>query len=317
MKHAFFETDSFEAKRGPGMITGKEGLKHEIACLLSVADHGVPAVLCDITNVLRHGDVCLLGGSDPFVIEVKSRPGLNQRGQRQMAKLDKLREFLETDGAEEFRGVGYVKRINVSSPERNHVAALNTLIAEAKRKGGAMVEPEPGLRYFALYANSSFRKSFDLNLSEAMPQGWGQKIAFMLSDDKNAGSWAPYTPFTLSILDAEHLHDFIVGKLELTILCDADALCRLAERPGWHATYNGDAAMCIQLRHEAGGPPIGISREFISRIGYEFLSPAWLIEAQRSSLAFFENEIDKLSSNEIAAMSWSPEYEKFFGPTGI
>ena len=80
VKHAFFETDRLGIKQDAGSISGKEGLQQETDLVLEIIDHGVPAVLCDITNVLRYGDLCLLVGSDPLLFEVKSSPKLNQVG---------------------------------------------------------------------------------------------------------------------------------------------------------------------------------------------------------------------------------------------
>jgi len=34
--------------------------------------HNVPALLADLTNSVRHGDICLMGGSDPYLLEVKA-----------------------------------------------------------------------------------------------------------------------------------------------------------------------------------------------------------------------------------------------------
>jgi len=89
VKHAFFEIDRLDIKQNAGMISNKEGLQQETALLLEIIDLGVPAVLCDITNVLRHGDLCLClpDRSDPILVEVKSSPRLNQRGKRQLANL--------------------------------------------------------------------------------------------------------------------------------------------------------------------------------------------------------------------------------------
>jgi hypothetical protein len=88
IKHAFFDTESMSPRPEPGFIHGKDGLVNEVGLLFSAIEHKVPAVLCDITNVIRYGDVCLLGGSDPVPLEVKSSKGLNQResGRRRSSK---------------------------------------------------------------------------------------------------------------------------------------------------------------------------------------------------------------------------------------
>lgn len=137
VKHAFFDVESIRVKPEAGMLSGKPGLRSEIDCLLMATQHKIPAVLCDITNVIRYGDVCLLDGPDPYPIEVKSNGRLNQRGKRQVAALQKLTEFLETDCALNFRGAREVRRSSVHIPERTHIDVLNRCIAEAQQNGHA------------------------------------------------------------------------------------------------------------------------------------------------------------------------------------
>jgi hypothetical protein len=50
---------------------------------------------------------------------------LNQRGQRQAAKLDKLHKFLSDDYAADFRGSPEVRRTELFIPVSNHLDVLN------------------------------------------------------------------------------------------------------------------------------------------------------------------------------------------------
>ncbi len=273
VKHAFFETETYDVKPSAGMLGGKSGLAGEIACLLSALEHEVPAVLCDITNTLRYGDVCLLGASDPCPIEVKSRAGLNQRGKRQAAALKRLMDFLETDQADNFRAIGTTRRVEVNSQERNYRDAMNACIAKASREGFASAQPEPGLAYFAIYGR------FPDDAFEILRDG-GPWVYTMLNEDKTAGTWAPYEPFTLSIRDANHLLDFIEGRLSLIVAFDSEALAARMARPGWDVRFDGDATAAMQFHHQETGALIGVSRQFLSRIGFEFVAPSWIAESQ-------------------------------------
>jgi hypothetical protein len=273
VKHAFFETETYDVKRSAGMLGGKSGLAGEVACLLSALEHDVPAVLCDITNTLRYGDVCLLGALDPCPIEVKSRAGLNQRGKRQAAALKRLTDFLETDQADNFRATGHTRRVQVNVKELNYRDAMNACIVEASREGFASVEPEPGLAYFATYGHLP-EDAFD-KLREGGP--W---VFLMLNEDKTSGTWAPYEPFTLSIRDADHLLDFIEGRLSLIVAFDSEALAAKIARPGWDVRFDGDATAAIQFHHQETGALIGVSRQFLGRIGFEFVAPSWVAESQ-------------------------------------
>lgn len=273
VKHAFFETETYDVKPSAGMLGGKSGLAVEIACLLSALEHDVPAVLCDITNILRYGDVCLLGASDPCPIEVKSRAGLNQRCKRQAAALKRLTDFLETDQADNFRAAGRTRRVQVNASERNYRDAMNACIEEASRDGFACSQPEPGLAYFAIYGR------FPDDAFEILRHG-GPWVYTMLNEDKTAGTWAPYEPFTLSIRDANHLLDFIEGRLSLIVAFDSEALAARMMRPGWDVRFDGDATAAMQFHHQETGVLIGVSRQFLGRIGFEFVAPSWVAESQ-------------------------------------
>ncbi|OOE48798.1 hypothetical protein BZG11_13755, partial [Salinivibrio kushneri] len=97
LKRLLFEVDSPEIKQKSGFIGGKEGIEEEWKVVMSAVDHNVPAVLCDITNSIRHGDVCLLGASDPHVIEVKSSQNSNKRVKRQIESIEKIHCYFEND----------------------------------------------------------------------------------------------------------------------------------------------------------------------------------------------------------------------------
>lgn len=273
VKHAFYATDSYDVKASAGMLRGKSGLVNELSCVFSAIEHNVPAVLCDVTNTLRYGDICLLGASDPYLIEVKSSPKLNQRGKRQAATLKKLTDFLETDRAEDFRMPGVTMRVTMTVTERNHQDAMNECIAVAERDGYCIVHPEPGLTYVATYGY----------LPEgvfASLAGGGRQMVFMLNDEKQSGAWTIYEPFTRSIRGRQHLLDFVVGRLVLMVMVDIDALCETMKRPGWDTSLHEDVPATIQFHHLETGAHIGVSRQFISRVGFEFVSPSWIAESQ-------------------------------------
>jgi hypothetical protein len=280
LKHAHFETDSQQIKLGAGMLTGKSGLAKELLVLESAIAHNVPAVLCDITNVVRHGDVCLLGSSDPYLLEAKSGKRLNQRGKRQAGSLQKLTEFLETDWSENFRGVGNVQRAEVHAPERTHLEVMKLAIDEAKVQGHAAMSPEPGLTYIAIYDSEAPMKEIIPFTRE------GHNSVFMLNSAKR--HWTYYYPFTLSIREAEHLYDFIVGDVTLIVLFDVAKLCDLVRLQGWRVSFCKDNGS-IDCNHAESGSYVQISGQFVGRIGYEFLSLAWFVELVEARLGEMAN----------------------------
>lgn len=286
IKHAFYDTDDYQIKRDSGMLRGKRGLPNELVCLFSAIEHGVPAVLCDITNTLRYGDVCLLGASDPALIEVKSSPRQNGRGKRQAAKMKRLRDFFETDGAIGFRGKpGETKRQVLTVAERTNVDALNECIIEARREGLAVSRPEPGVTYIVLNGKRP-------DYSEILRASMGERqVAFILNADKNAFAWAPYMPFILTIRDPQHIYEFIEGDLFIIVVVSMDELCRQMVAPGWEVQFEPDANYTIHCLHPESGAVIGISQHFVARAGYEFISLAWIAESLIPSLVRCSEDI--------------------------
>jgi len=104
LKHLYYD-QHYNVKEGAGFMTGKAGFRREWKLLNQGIRMGVPVVLADVTNIIRHGDLCALAGEDPFLIEVKSSKNRNARTTRQIGQLQDLASFYANDGAEAFRGM--------------------------------------------------------------------------------------------------------------------------------------------------------------------------------------------------------------------
>jgi len=271
VKHAYFESETMGVKPAAGFIGGKDGLKFELGMLLSAIDHKVPAVLSDITNIIRYGDVCLLGGPDPVPLEVKSRRELNQRGKRQAAKLDLLEAFLKEDVAAGFRGLPEMRRVAYGIPHRDCLADLNTCIQHARRDGWNTVCPERGLAYMATFTGK-LPEGFLESLDMARP------VFFTPNGDKMDRAWAPYLPFTNSIRDLQDLYDFAAGNLYLLVAVDAAVVCDRLSIPEWNTSLIAEPDRMILMEHPASGAKIAISIQFFGRLGLEFMSLDWFVE---------------------------------------
>lgn len=277
VKHAYFDTATPSVKPEAGFIGGKAGLSNELAMLLLAVEHRVPAVLSDITNIIRYGDICLLGANDPYPVEVKSRHGLNQRGKRQEAKLNELATFLKNDVATGFRGMPEVRRVEYGIPHRDCLADLNACIQSARSDGWNVVCPERGLVYAA-----TFRGALPDDLFESL--GMTQPVVFLPNGDKMDRAWAPYLPFTNSIRDLQDLYDFVVGKLYLVVIVDAAVVCDRLAVPGWKASLIEHVGSTILMEHAASGAKIAISSQFFGRLGLEFMSLDWFVEHETESV---------------------------------
>ncbi|HEY9235229.1 MAG TPA: hypothetical protein VIP08_09370 [Phenylobacterium sp.] len=277
VKHAYFESDTFGVKPSAGFIGGKDGLGKELGMLLWAIEQRVPAVLSDITNIIRYGDVCLLGGPDPVPMEVKSRPELNRRGKRQTAKLNLLETFLKEDVAAGFRGMPEVRRVAYALPHRDCLADLNACIQNARRDGWNTVCPEKGLAYMATFTGK-LPDGFLENLNMTYP------IVFTPNGDKMDRAWAPYLPFTNSIRDLQDLYDFAAGNLYLVVAIDAAVVCDRLSIPDWKTSLIADLDRIILMEHLDSGAKIAISTQFFGRFGLEFMSLDWFVEHQTESV---------------------------------
>ncbi len=281
IKPFLYETRTPSAKQTAGHITDKEGLYHEFAVVLDAKKHGVPALLTDLTNTIRHGDVCLLGASDPYVVEVKSSSNTNQRVARQTASIAEIHSYLENDFAENVRGMPHCRRIELPMPEVNYIDLLNQTVAAAIKDGAAKCIPESGVHYLVM--STRFNPEF-----AAMFDGIQQPIICSLNDAKNDLAWGCYYPFTLSIKKPELLYAFLRGDICIYVVFDAVELAKNAQQKGLAMTFldEGDWAYEFEELAEGISQPMRwrMSRHFAMRIAAEFLSWDWALDIERLNI---------------------------------
>jgi hypothetical protein len=293
LKHCFYSTENTNAKQDAGFILGKEGLANELALLDSALKHNVPALLVDLTNTIRHGDICLMGESDPYLIEVKASKKLNSRSKKQKRRLEKLRTFYETDKVQGLRGFPELRRQAYELPERTHVDQINECIADAVKNGYAIRQPERGLYYVVMTQPDPEQILASLDLKAP----W----VFFLNQAKTNRTWAPYMPFILTIKAKDHLWDFIQGNLSILVLVEPDTLCRIALDKGYKARYDrSDELYPLRVEVPGGDGMAGISEHMLSRIGMDFVSPEWIV---LSSIEGFQQAFDAVKAEYNSAPS--------------
>ena len=59
LKQCFYDTNRPVEKKDAGFIADKTGLAREIYFLETALKEKIPALLADLTNTIRHGDICL------------------------------------------------------------------------------------------------------------------------------------------------------------------------------------------------------------------------------------------------------------------
>ncbi len=276
LKHLFYDGE-YRVKQGPGFISGKSGFRKEFKMLKKGIEMSVPVVLADLTNVIRHGDLCALAGPDPLIVEMKSSGNTNARMDRQISGIKEIAQFFARDFAESFRGMPNVHRVELLPDEAVHSALANECMSEALAGGWSVRHPEEGLTYLAFtseFADEPARMEGLLS-SEAGPG----KIAFFLSPDE---SWLPAYPFSLSFTPS-NLLPFVRGTLCLAVFIDALVLLRLMRERGMGAWGIMDGTWAFQITRSEADPSQGmfrVSERNFGRIGCEFQSLVWWIEAQ-------------------------------------
>ncbi|MBE7159045.1 MAG: hypothetical protein INR62_11540, partial [Rhodospirillales bacterium] len=144
LKQTLYNVENMGPKQGAGFIGGKDGLKHELDTVASALRDGIPALLTDLTNTVRHGDVCLMAGPDPILLEAKSGKIIDRRGKKQRKRIHSLHAFFREDFAQTLRGLKHVRRTEFTVPPVTYLQQINDCIEAANTVGYATGKPEEG-----------------------------------------------------------------------------------------------------------------------------------------------------------------------------
>jgi hypothetical protein len=288
LKQTFYKADSYQAKETAGFISGNAGHAGEWALLEEATEAGVGALLCDLTNVIRHGDVCLLGGpgGTPYLMEVKSSDNQNRRTSSQAHGRQLVQDFLSTDVARNFKGAPVVGRVAIAEEEVNHFDSINACISSALTQGVAVVMPEAGLYYVAIS---------DIELSDeafaSIPER-NDLHAFSLTEAKRRGAWDFFQPFVLSFAP-ELSGAFLRGEVVVFVLVDMAVVRALFEAEGARCTVRMDGTTSLyieKIKGEGAGSFWLLSEAIFFRVPFEFQSLAWFVRTQ-ATLMFFPEDL--------------------------
>jgi len=285
LKHLYYDSD-YRPKEAAGFLTGKSGFRREWKLLNCGISMGVPVILSDLTNIVRHGDICALGGNDPVPVEVKSSSNRNSRTARQDEQRQALAEFYANDGAALFRGMANVRRVEIRGSRLSHVDAINDCMRDSLTEGFATVAPEPGLRYVAI--------SDPTLLDRIGVHATRTTLARQLTPTEN---WLPCYPFTLSMSPANQLR-FILGDTTVVVLTDLSHIKTLYEQRGVHATAVMDGISAFQICTNPAtldGGVVRISEVLFARVALEFQSLAWFVD---ETVRLFHVTIEELATVE-------------------
>lgn len=239
LKHLYFDGE-YEVKNDPGFILGKTGFINEYRLLRKALAMNVPAILSDLTNVIRHGDICLMGAADPVPVEVKSSSNTNARVRRQKEQLRILHEFFRDDGAANFRGVPNTKRIEVSPPLVSYEEHINKCMSDAQRCGTAVARPEVGLTYICGWSDAKWAKSI---IDLVMQLQTSTTLVVTLTPTV---TWLPSKSFTVSMSPANTVL-FMQERISCFVLIDMAVVKRLLDERALEPVILMDGTSAIQI----------------------------------------------------------------------
>jgi len=278
LKQVYYNIDNYLQKQDAGFISGKEGLDAELVALHDILKKGVPAVLTDLTQTIRYGDICIMIGPDPILIEIKTNKNRDRRMTRQKQRLQKLETFFQEDKLENYRGrdsTGY--RIAPSDSEISYENEFNDMLANAKRDGSATCNPEESLHYVAIRDTNV--NIMDTIATMRLEEPW----LFLLNDYKNERAWSPYKPFTLTFTRANDVWDFYTDELCVIVIFDTPQFKNILHELGYTGHFSPEKEYCLSVNIPMLDEPARISTPFLERMALEFVSPRWLLSSSLES----------------------------------
>ncbi|MFA5308424.1 MAG: hypothetical protein WC370_02930 [Dehalococcoidales bacterium] len=275
-----WDIKQFALKECSGFISEKSGLKFELKILHLAFSLNNVALLNDLTNCLRHGDITILAKGRRLFVEAKSGRRKDARAQRQESKLKDIMLYLSSGKSNKFHAIGDQEgefiRVPIHGPEINHMDDLNLMLVSARSSPDqySMVEVEPGLHYLATYAAKPRALS---TLSDRPP---GSLIISFVNELKYNGMG--YYPFSLSIYDPKDWYDFYSGKLMLVIAVETKVIEDKLSSHGISVNITGDWGTypITLINNDKNEDPTKslVGGHFFGRLFYEFLSLDWMLE---------------------------------------
>lgn len=266
-----WDVKPLSSKERGGALSGKKGSRLERKILREAFRHGHIALLNDLTNSLRYGDITLITSKGFFFFEVKSSGNHNRRTGTQIGNIAEMHSYLTTDRTEKLFGLSCpVIRCELQAPPRYYFLKLNKLIRHAKLNGAASAEVEQGLHYLVL-------TKFDEDLLESCVASCkGVPIFGMLNDLKCERS--PHYPLPLIFSDQDELFDFYDDQFIILVVLDSASLSLGFAEHKFRAIIDQNNQYPIQVfcpsQEEAA---VKIGRNTFGRIFGECLSPNWLV----------------------------------------
>lgn len=260
-------------KQSPGFISGKAGLQKELEIFETYFKEGKFAILNDISNCLRFGDLTIMKDNKPFFIESKSSDFIDDRVIRQKENLKNTLNIINNDTINNFLGTNKkFKRVYSSNAEKNYIDILQNMIQEALNTGKSIKNLEEGLTYLIFHSPIDPKESTEKVIKEMK-----KPFCFYLNSYKHINE--NYTPFPLILKNSYALQEFNNGNLLIIIFIDLDIMNIKLNKLGYKLitkdTQNKEFKISFSFNDDI--IEMNISNYNFFRIGREFLSLDWFI----------------------------------------
>ena len=256
--------------------------------------HGVPAILSDLTNSIRYGDICLLGESIPKIIEIKSSRNTSSRIFRQVDSIKLVQSYLDKDEASNIRGFPRMKRVDLHSKKVTYTRLLNKLISSAIKRGSAFKEVEKGVIYYVQIADNNMANFPDELLKQ---QGDDENIFYYLNTLKNERGWINYFPYTLSIHEPANVFRFLYGDIQIMVFINFRVFREYASDNRFELKEINNKFGVKYSKIGSNDPKdvFFISSHFLGRVAYEFTSLSWIVNESflqyYDAISFNQNQL--------------------------
>ena len=298
IKRFSLENDTQYVKRDMGNISGKIGSRKEKFFLKKIIKKNIPAILNDITNVLRHGDICVPGLSEdgsivPQSLEIKTSIHRNKRIARQMEAINRLNNYLITDKMTFGNNETRIRR-DCYSDEINYVENINKIIELAYLSGAHVEKIEEGLAYLVVRDKKGITPELLDKIKMDKPMAFFATPAWE--------HWLSHYPFTLSIKKSEHLFDFMNMTLHILVFIDKEKIKSIFLKNGIQLDVKQNSLYILSnLRYTESKEQACIDKitdQFFYRTVHEFLSLEWFMQEIVGIESQIRKEIIKILPEE-------------------
>lgn len=265
------------SKESAGFVSGKVGLRTELRLLRVIAhEEKRVAILNDLTNCLRYGDVTV-SADPPQVVEVKSGSARGERVRRQQSKVQAIVEYLRRDVWDNFDGAGLrLRRAASPTMEHHHRGGLASLVAEGLKSGAVVRTVEPGLCYIAIGTHDA-----SAALAEVVRRLHDPVVVPLLGKSVSAY----YSPLSLSIHDTATWWGVATTRIVLMVAIDRQKVVELFAAKGIEATWTDENCIHMGPGWRLSKPSVtrvrnfGVSGQYFRRVADEFLSLKWFVDS--------------------------------------